>query len=310
MTKGIIDGLHHITSLSGSARNNARFYTEILGLQFVKKTVNYDSPDTLHLYYGDQAGRPGSVTTFFPFSGITRGKTGNSSVTSTMFSIGPDSIGFWTQRLKTHQIEFRGPITRFDEEYIHFEDFDGIPIELVANSKDHRPENPTAGIPGEHSIKGLHSLTLSYASTDQTFEFMTKHMNHSLLKNSSDRTRLYAGEDTSGRYIDLVSRPSMPNQVPGIGTVHHVAFGTADDSSHEQMRTHLYRAGFHPSTIMDRQYFKSIYFREPGGVLFEIATAGPGFLIDEKLNELGESLKLPPWLEPRRKEIEKVLSQL
>ncbi len=304
MVKGLIKGLHHVTSFSGSAKNNVRFYTEILGLQFVKKTVNYDSPDTLHLYYGDKTGNPGSVTTFFPFSGITRGKAGNSSVTSTMFSIGIDSIGFWTQRLKTHQVEFRGPFKRFDEEYIYFDDFDGIQIELVANALDLRPGCSTAGIPAEHGIKGLYSLTLSYGSAEPTLEFLTRHMNHALLKSEEDRHRMYSEVNLPGYYIDLISRPSMPNHLPGTGTVHHLAFQTDDETSQEKIKSHLYRAGFHPSAVMDRQYFKSVYFREPGGVLMEIATAGPGFLIDEKQEELGENLKLPQWLEGKRDEIE------
>ncbi len=308
MVKGLIQGLHHVTSFSGSARNNIRFYTEILGLQFVKKTVNYDSPDILHLYYGDKTGNPGSVATFFPFSGITRGKAGNSSVTSTMFSIGADSIGFWTNRLKTHQVDFRGPFTRFDEEeYIYFDDFDGIQVELVANAADLRPGCFTAGIPAGHGIKGLYSLTLSYASSEPTLEFLTRHMNHLLLKSDSDRSRLYSKENQPGNYIDLLSRPSMPNHLPGAGTVHHLAFQTSDETSQEKIRTHLSRAGFQPSPVMDRQYFKSIYFREPGGVLMEIATAGPGFLIDESPDELGENLKLPHWLEAKRNDIEAAL---
>lgn len=304
MIKGLIKGLHHVTSFSGKARNNIRFYNEILGLQFVKKTVNYDSPDTLHLYYGDTVGNPGSVTTFFPFSGISRGKTGNNSVTSTLFSIGPDSLEFWTQRLKTHQVEFRGPFSRFDEEYILFDDFDGIRIELIANAADQRTGCSAAAIPAEHGIKGLYSLALSYASYETTLEFLTKHMNHVLLKSENERIRLYSEENHPGYYVDLISHPSMPNQMPGIGTVHHMAFQTPDEASQEKIRAHLYRAGFHPSPIMDRQYFKSVYFREPGGVLMEIATAGPGFLIDERKNELGENLQLPPWLEEKRDAIE------
>jgi glyoxalase family protein len=244
MSIDLINGLHHITSLSGSARNNARFYTEILGLRFVKKTINYDSPDTWHLYYGNKSGQPGSVTTFFPFTGITRGKSGNKSVTTTMFSIDSDAIDFWIKRLKTHQIDYRGPFTRFEEEYIHFQDFDGIDIELVANAADLREGCHTAGIPEEYGIKGLYSVALSYASADITFDFLIKYLNHRLKNDSPDRIRLYSGENKPGNFIDLLSRPSVPDQIPGTGTVHHLAFSTSNHESQEQIRLLLSKAGF------------------------------------------------------------------
>lgn len=300
----LINGLHHITSLSGSARNNARFYTEILGLQFVKRTVNYDSPDTWHLYYGNKTGDPGSITTFFPFTGLTRGKSGNKSITSTMFSIGSDAMGFWINRLKTHQIEYRGPFKRFDEEYIHFDDLDGIHLELVANSSDYREGSATAGIPVQYGIKGLYSVTLSYASAESTLDFLTKYLEHVVAVETPDRIRLYSGTNISGSFIDLISRPSVPNQIPGTGTVHHLAFQTDDDASQNLIHSKLVKAGIYPSQVMDRQYFKSIYFREPGGINFEIATAGPGFLIDENQIDLGKNLMLPPWLKNKRSEIE------
>jgi glyoxalase family protein len=310
MVKGLINGLHHVTSLSGSAKNNARFYTEILGLRFVKKTVNYDSPDTWHLYYGSREGSPGSVTTFFPFADITRGKSGNKSVISTMYSIGSNSIAFWMNRLKTHQIEFRGPIYRFNEEYIHFEDFDGIHIELVANNSDKRKGCQTAGIPEEHGIKGLYSLTLSYASIEPTLEFFNRHLEHLIATESEERIRLFSGERLPGHYLDFVSRPSVPSYLPGTGTVHHIAFQTPNQQTQDQIRNQLLRAGFQASPVMDRQYFKSVYLREPGGIHLEIATAGPGFLVDEPLERLGEALKLPLWLEDKRDEIQAGLSSL
>lgn len=300
----MINGLHHITSLAGSARNNARFYTEILGLQFVKRTINYDSPDTWHLYYGNKSGDPGSITTFFPFPGLTRGKPGNKSVASTMFSIGQDAMGFWINRLKSHHIEYRGPFKRFDEEYLHFEDFDGIHLELVANSSDNRDGCYTAGIPVHYGIKGLYSVTLSYASAESTLDFLTKHLQHFVALETTDRLRLYSGSNKPGCFIDLISRPSVPNQIPGTGTVHHLAFQTDDENTQNMIHAKLVKSGMYPSAVMDRQYFKSIYFREPGGITFEIATAGPGFLIDENPEELGEKLMLPSWLESKRAEIE------
>lgn len=308
MVKGLINGLHHVTSLSGSARNNARFYTEILGLQFVKKTVNFDSPDTWHLFYGDKKGSPGSLVSYFPFSGITRGKAGNKSVSSIMFSIGENSMDFWLKRLKTHQIDFRGPITRFNEEFIFFEDFDGMHIELVANAHDQRSGCYTAGIPVEHGIKGLYSLSLSYASADSSIDFLIRQFDHKIIVQSDERVRLSSGNSLPGSIIDLISRPSVPNQIPGTGTVLHLSFQTTDDTSLDQIRNYLSRLGMQPSPITDRYYYKTISFKEPGGILFEVSTANPGFLFDESPSEIGEYLKLPPWLEEQRDHIEESLS--
>ncbi|TVQ82439.1 MAG: ring-cleaving dioxygenase [Bacteroidetes bacterium] len=310
MPSDLINGLHHVTAIAGSVRNNVRFYTEILGLRFIKKTINYDSPETWHLYYGDETGSPGSAITFFPFRGITRGRSGNRSMTTTMFSIGENSIDFWKNRLKTHQIEFRGPHKRFNEEFLIFEDFDGMPIELVANAEDTRTGRETPGIPSEHAIKGFYSVLLSYASFDPSLDFLLKFMNHKIVENNGDRVRLYSGSKVPGYYVDLISHPSSPNQTPGAGTVHHLAFQTDDEESQKKIRTILQNEGYFPSSVMDRQYFRSIYFREPGGVLFEVATSGPGFLVDEDIESLGSSLKLPHWLESQRKEIENMLEPI
>lgn len=310
MVKGLINGLHHVTSLSGSAKNNARFYSEILGMQLVKRTVNFDSPDTWHLYYGDKKGTPGTLASYFPFLGITRGKAGNKAVSSIMFSIGQDSLDFWIKRLKTHQIDCRGPVSRFDEEFLFFEDFDGMHIELVANAHDDRPGCYTAGIPPEHGIKGIYSLTLSYASADTTIDFLTRQLDHRITLQLDDRVRLSSGSGFPGSLIDLISRPSLPNQLPGIGTVHHLSFQTADQNGLEQIRAYLSRTGIQPSAIIDRYYYKTIHFKEPGGIHFEVSTTAPGFLFDENLTELGEYLKLPQWLEHKREEIEGSLSPL
>jgi glyoxalase family protein len=310
MDQQLITGLHHITSISGSPRNNVRFYTEILGLKFVKKTINYDSPDTWHLYYGDGMGRPGTIITFFPFSGISRGKSGNRSVTSTIFSIDENALSFWMERLNTHHIEYKGPFKRFDENFIVFTDFDGLQIELVANETDTRIGTNTPGISEKNAIKGMYSVTLSYASAEPTLDLLTNVLQHSIVNEYEDRIRLFSGTNQPGHFLDIKIRPSATNQVAGIGTVHHLAFQTPDENTQKKIFTSLTKAGIHASRVMDRQYFKSIYFREPGGVLFEIATAGPGFLIDEKPEELGQSLKLPQWLENQRIKIESSLSPL
>ena len=310
MSTSLINGLHHVTAIAGSVKNNVRFYTEILGLRFVKKTINYDSPDTWHLYYGDKTGNPGTALTFFPFRGVSRGRAGNRSMSSVLFSIDEHSVEFWRNRFKTFQIDYRGPFKRFNEEYLTLEDFDGMPIELIANAGDTRVGWETPGIPAEHSIKGFFSAVLSYGSFDPTLDFLLQHMNHKILENAGDRVRLYSGESQPGHFVDLLSHPASPNQLPGAGTVHHLAFLTHDEQSQKIIRDRLLRDGFSPSPVMDRQYFRSVYFREPGGVLFEIATSGPGFTIDESAENLGGSLRLPHWLENQRDEIESMLDPL
>lgn len=303
----LINGLHHITAIAGSVNNNVRFYTEILGLRFVKKTINYDSPDTWHLYYGDKTGSPGSAITFFPFRGIQKGRSGNRSMTTTLFSVSADSLEFWRKRLKAYQVEYRGPFERFGEKYISFEDFDGMSPELVASPHDPRQGWSTPGISSENAIKGFYSAVLSYVSYDSTLDFMMRNMNHTIAEKSENRIRLYSGTNQPGHYVDLVAHPSSPDQLPGTGTIHHLAFATADEHSQKVIRQNLVEEGFSPSAVMDRQYFRSIYFREPGGVLFEIATLGPGFLVDESLDQLGSTLRLPHWLEPQREQIEALL---
>jgi len=299
-----INGIHHITAIAGSTQKNVRFYTEILGLRLVKRTINFDSPDTWHLYYGDETGSPASVITFFPFRGVTRGKTGNRSLSNTLYSVGDSSLEFWMSRLKTYQVEYRGPFARFDEKYITFEDFDGLQIELVANSMDKRTGWRTPGIPAKHSIKGFFSAVLSYGSAEKTLDFLINQLEHQVLEQTPERIRLFSGDNKPGNYIDLLSRPSVPGHTPGSGQVHHLAFQVPDEQKQEAFKQKLEQNGVFTSRVMDRQYFKSIYFREPGGVLFELATSGPGFLKDESLENLGTALKLPPWLETDRQSIE------
>jgi glyoxalase family protein len=231
-------------------------------------------------------------------------------MSSVLFSIGENSIEFWRKRFKTFQIDYRGPFKRFNEEYLTLEDFDGMPIELIANSQDERVGWETPGIPAQHSIKGFFSAVLSYGSIDPSLDFMLRQMNHKILENTGDRVRLYSGQSQPGHFVDLISHPASPNQLPGAGTVHHLAFQTGDEQSQKEIRNHLVQGGFSPSPVMDRQYFRSVYFREPGGVLFEVATSGPGFTADESVEKLGSSLKLPHWLENQRDEIASILEPL
>lgn len=306
----MIKGLHHVTAMTGNIRKNIRFYTEILGLQFVKKTVNYDSPDIWHFYFGDATGSPGSVITFFPFQGMPRGQSGVGSTNVTGFSVGLDSLDFWKKRLKEYQVDFRGPFHRFDEHYYSLSDLDGMELELVASPNDLRQGLETPGIRAEDAIKGFSHIELTCSIADKTAFFMTNVMEHHRLKEENGRIRLYSGEALPGHFVDMVSRPSLPLHKGGIGTVHHVAFSTADTETQKTLRDRIIKAGIQVSPMQDRQYFQSIYFREPGGILFEIATEGPGFLVDETPETLGQSLKLPSWLEAERETIEARLPSL
>ncbi len=306
----MIKGIHHVTAMTGNIRKNIRFYTEILGLRFVKKTVNYDSPDTWHFYFGDATGSPGSVITFLPVLGMPRGQSGVGSTNVIGFSVGANSLDFWKKRLKEYQVDFRGPFHRFDESYFTLYDLDGMELELVASPNDPRQGVETPGIKGENAIKGFNHVELTCSIADKTAFFMVNVLDHKRLVEENDRIRLYTGEALPGNYVDLVSRPSMPHHKGGIGTTHHVAFSTTDLETQRQLRERLSKTGIQVSQVLDRQYFQSVCFREPGGVLLEIATIGPGFLIDETPETLGQSLKLPGWMEPDREKIEAKLPPL
>ncbi len=304
MENQFIKGIHHITAITGNIKNNIRFYTGILGLRFVKKTINYDSPDTWHFYYGDQTGTPGTIITFFPFMGISKGRSGNKSVNPVLYSIGEESLAFWMERLKRQGIDFQGPFKRFEEEILQILDWDGMNIELVANSQDKRIGWEKEGIPAKHAIKGFFGAVLNYANAENTSGLLVNHMNHKLLAEENNRIRLYSDKAQPGNFLDLLSNVSHHDQIAGSGTVHHIAFVSQDENSQLTLKSQLENTGIHSSPVMDRQYFRSVYFREPGGILFEIATQGPGFLVDEKQEMLGTSLSLPSWLEARRSEIE------
>ena len=296
--------------MTGNIRKNIRFYTEILGLRFVKKTVNYDSPDTWHFYFGDSTGSPGSVITFFPIMGMPRGQAGVGSANVTGFSVGVDSLDFWKKRLKEYQVDFRGPFHRFDESYFTLYDLDGMELELVASPNDPRQGMQTPGIRAEDAIKGFSHVELTCSIADKTAFFMVNVLDHQRLREENGRIRLYSGEALPGHFVDLVSRPSLPLHRGGIGTVHHVALSTPTAETQKTLREKIGKAGIQVSPVQDRQYFQSIYFREPGGVLFEIATEGPGFLIDETPETLGQGLQLPAWLEADRQSIEARLPSL
>ena len=306
-----INGLHHVTSFASDPQRNVDFYAGILGLRMVKKTVNFDAPDVYHLYYGNDIGEPGTILTFFPFNGIAKGRKGNGQVTVTSFSIPLNSLEYWMRRLDKFNISYQTPVQHFDDETsLYFEDYDGMGIELVANDKDERPGFSYGQIPLEYAVKGFYSVTLGESRPDATIELLTGQMNHTLLQEKGNRQR-YTSTNKPGSFVDIITDTKALRGLGGAGTVHHVAFATPDDATQFELREELLSKGLvNPTPVLDRQYFHSVYFREPGGVLFEVATNDIGFTIDEPKENLGESLKLPSWEEPNRLKIESGLTPI
>lgn len=300
----LINGIHHITAMADDPQKNIDFYAGILGLRLVKKTVNFDAPDVYHFYYGDETGKPGTILTFFPYKGIAKGRKGKGQLTVTSFSIPENSLDYWMKRLDKFSIEYKEPQQRFDkEEFIYLEDFDGLGLELVANKEDKREGFSHGNIPLEHSIKGFYGATLSEDGYEKTAGLLTAKMNHVLIEEKGNRFR-FAATNTPGNFIDIVCNPDDVRGLGGGGTVHHIAFATLNDATQLQARELIAKTGLNITPVLDREYFHSVYFREPGGILFEIATENPGFMVDEDKAHLGESLKLPAWYEKNRKEIE------
>ncbi|GAB3178623.1 ring-cleaving dioxygenase [Telluribacter humicola] len=300
----LINGIHHVTALASDTQRNVDFYVGVLGLRLVKKTINFDAPDVYHLYYGDEAGSPGSILTFFPYTGLSRGRKGGGQLTYTAFSIAAGSLDYWIDRLTRFNIPFSGPYQRFNESYLRFEDYDGMGVELVANSEDQRPGWNNGKIPQEHSIRGFHTVTLNEFRVDDTVSLLKDVMQHTLVAEEKDLFRFQAGAGGPGSYVDVRFSPNEVRALQGAGSVHHLAFATESDDTQLEIRETLLSEGYNPTHVLDRNYFHSIYYREPGGVLFEIATNPPGFAIDEPVAELGTTLKLPEWYEPRRAQLE------
>jgi len=306
-----VTGLHHITAIASDPRQNLDFYTRALGLRFVKKSVNQDDPGTYHLYYGDYAASPGTILTFFPWAGLRRGRPGTGQAYATGFSVPAGSLPFWQERFTKLDVKQDKIESRFNDEVLPFADPDGLRLELVATGEtDMRPAAPAKGVPAEFAIRGFHSSTLAVTESTATAKVLTGSMGYKLVGPSGHRTRYTAGNGGPGTYVDLLSDPALPRGLNGAGTIHHVAFRVTDDASEVAAREILLKDGLHVSPVIDRAYFKSIYYREPAGVLFEIATDGPGFAIDEPLDQLGTILGLPPHLEPHRAEIEAALPKL
>jgi glyoxalase family protein len=304
-------GLHHVTAIAGDPQRNVDFYLKALGLRLVKTTVNFDDPGTYHLYYGDSAGRPGSLLTFFPWCEAPLGQHGTGQATTTAFSVPESAIGWWKSHLADVGVEVSEVTNRDAEDVLTFHDPDGLEIALVAHAQDDPREPWDHGfVPPEHAIRGLHSVTLSVDQAEATAGMLVDDMGLRFQSEEQNRLRFAAGDGGAGALVDVLVTPDAPPGTVAVGTVHHVAWRAPDEDTQAAWRSELVDRGVNVTSILDRQYFRSIYFREPGGTLLEVATDEPGFAIDEPLLELGRALKLPPWLEPKREEIEGILPRL
>ncbi|MCR4338745.1 MAG: ring-cleaving dioxygenase [Gemmatimonadaceae bacterium] len=302
-------GIHHVTAITGDQQRNLDFYAGVLGLRLVKRTVNFDDPTTYHFYFGDESGGPGSLITFFAWPDAKRGRPGAGQVAVTSFAIPPRSLGYWIERLIRYHVLYEQPRTRFDDErVIALKDPDGLLLELVAHpSAESRSPWSGGQIEPEHSIRGIHSVTLWEEGHELTSRLLIDSLGFSLMREQGSIYRFVARGDAPAKIVDVRVVPGLWSGVIGAGTVHHVAFRARDEAAQIAIRGTLAALGSNVTPQLDRQYFRSVYFREPGGVLFEIATDGPGFTLDEPLETLGLALKLPPWLEDRRFEIEALL---
>jgi glyoxalase family protein len=309
-----LPGIHHVTAICGDPQRNLDYYVGFLGLRLVKKTVNFDDPGSYHLYYGDGVGSPGTIMTFFawilPPTVTAKGRPGTGQVTTTSFRIPASSLNFWVDRCASAAIDFAGPEVVHGEQVLTLADPDGLRVELVARGAD-EPIAPWSDgpVPVQHAIRGFSGASLCVERFEETSQLLTTSMGMREVASEGSRWRFQIGAGTSAS-IDLVSQPEAEPGRTGIGTVHHIAWRTPSPETQLALRAELVGLGLDVTAVLDRQYFESVYFREPGGVLFEIATDQPGFTVDEPGDELGRSLKLPPWLEPRRERIEARLPTL
>ena len=301
-------GIHHVTAIASDPQRNLDFYTGTLGLRLVKLTVNFDDPGSYHLYYGDEIGRPGSLLTFFAWPGGQRGRQGTGQASVVSFAIPPASLGFWVERLLAQGVKYEGPTRRFDEQVLALTDPDGLLLELVATPRVlETPPWAEGPIPPEHTIRGLQGVTLWEDGETGSADFLVRVMGFESGTEEGAVLRFQSGASGIGTVVNLRRAAGFWRGAVGVGTVHHVAFRAASDEAQLQKRAEIEAQGRGITPVIDRQYFHSVYFREPGGILFEIATDAPGFLIDEPRGELGTHLKLPPMYEPSREKIERGL---
>ena len=299
-------GLHHVTATVDDAQQDLDFCLDVLGMRLVKKTVNFDNHHVYHFYYGNEHGTPGTIWTTFPYKdrGVRVGTKGAGQVVTTSFSVPAASMGFWRTQLKAAGVEARDIEGRFGEEAIGLTDPSGLWFELIGTTGDARTPWTGNGVEGGEAIRGLHSVTVSIRSLAPSLALLTDVLGYVVVNQDGARTRVSVGGSTPGHFIDIIEDPHADSAVNGLGTVHHVAMAISTAEEQLRLREELLQMGLKVTEVRDRCYFQSIYFREPGGVLFEVATIQPGFAVDEDPASLGRALKLPPWEEPHRAIIE------
>jgi len=304
-----ITGLHHVTATVDRAQPDLDFCTGLLALRLVKRTVNFDNHGVYHFYYGDERGTPGTIWTTFPYGGrgVPAGVKGAGQITATAFSVPSDSLDAWRHRLEAAAVPVADAGERFGDPALLVHDPSGLAFELVGSDADRRTPWTGGGADPAVAIRGLHTVTLTVASPGRTIELLTGLLGFEVADEAARRTRLAIAGGGPGRMLDLVHDPDAPPARNGLGTVHHVALAIEGADQQRRLRAELVRLGLGVTEVMDRCYFESIYFREPGGVLLEVATVEPGFAVDESPAALGTSLKLPPWEEPHRAAIEAAL---
>ena len=303
-------GLHHITAIAGDAQRNYDFYTKTLGFRLVKKTVNFDDPYTYHFYFGDEVGSPGTILTFFPWANVRQGENGAGMATEIGYSVPEGSLGFWEARFEKLNILYKIS-ERFGEKLLAFKDPDGLQINLIeSKQKDDRKGRETAQISSDVAIKGFHTVTLTLNHIKATAAILTEVFGYKLIEQKDNLYRYQTDAVDNAAIIDLMEMPLTPRGINAGGTNHHIAFRVKDEETLMEFREKIAARGLQITGKINRDYFFSLYFREPGGVLFEIATDNPGFATDETVENLGSSLQLPEQHEPMRDKIEKVLPKL
>jgi glyoxalase family protein len=306
---GSILGLHHVTATVADAQEDLDFCLGGLGLRLLKRTINFDNHNVYHFYYGSETGAPGTIWTTFPYKGwgVPTGTRGAGQIAATAFSVPAGSLGFWSERLQRSNLAMERLAPRFGEERVGLRDASGLAFELVAGQHDPRPPWKGGGVDPAAAIRGLRGVTIVVRSPDATLELLTGLLGWRVAGRDDERIRVSVGEGAPGQLIDIVPAPAAAAGVNGLGTVHHVAMAVASGEEQRRLRQELLALGYKVTEVLDRNYFQSIYFREPGGVLFELATVQPGFTVDEPLDALGRTLKLPAWEEPNREQIEAAL---
>jgi glyoxalase family protein len=305
-----VQGLHHITAMASDPLRNLQFYRDVLGQRFIKKTVNFDDPSTYHLYYADYRGTPGTVLTFFPWPHLKKGTRGTGEAGAFAYSISRNSLDYWRRRLIDHELEVTES-ERFAETVLAFSDPDGLVVELITNEGMDVDIWDDSPVPAEHQLRGFHSITMNVARADASAALLAEHLGLAAASQAEENgSTRYRYQLPSGQVVDVLEQPrALPARL-GSGSIHHVAFRNTDDDEQMGYLRYLRGKGVNITPVQDRHYFHSIYFREPAGVLFELATDAPGFDIDEPLEKLGERLQLPTWYEPHRAEIEAHLPEL